>query len=81
MKNLRKEYGSLKELLKRVLAKCPETRSDDTKLFIQCCKELGATTLDDLYNMNISIISVHKTRQVIQNKEKLYQPAKKFRGD
>lgn len=72
MKTVKEEFGTLKRLLIHVLGKYPETRDSDNKLFIQACKELGATTLEDLQSVNINMISVHKLRQVIQNKEGLF---------
>lgn len=68
-----KEFNRTKDLVESVLANHPETRGSDTKLYIQCCKELGARTLDDLNNVGLNIITIHKTRQVIQNKEGKYK--------
>lgn len=69
-----KEFNSTKDLVSSVLEKYPKTRNSDTALFIQCCKELGATRLEDLDSIGLNIITIHKTRQVIQNKEGLYLP-------
>lgn len=74
MPNVRQEFGTIKQMLYTVLAKYPETRSDDTLLYVKCCEEMGAKTLADLPKMGISIISVHKMRQVIQNKENKFLP-------
>jgi hypothetical protein len=52
------------------------TRNSDTKLYIQCARELGAKTLDDLERIPLSIVSVHKARQPIQNKLGLFKPSK-----
>lgn len=70
------EFTTLKELILQVLRDYPETRSSDNKLFIQCAKKLGAETLDDLSKINLNLISLHKIRQKIQNKEGLYLPDK-----
>lgn len=72
------EYDGLRELLLKVLQKYPSTRNSDTLLYIYCCKELGAKTVDDLMKTNLNVISVHKLRQVIQNKEGLYLPDKEI---
>lgn len=74
MNNVTTELNTIKDLVYHVLANNPDTRSNDTKLYVQCCKELGAKTLDDINRIGLSIISVHKIRQVVQNKENLYLP-------
>jgi hypothetical protein len=77
--NTKSELNSVKKLVLHVLENYPETRDSDTKLYIQCVKELGATTLDDLERINLSIVSVHKVRQPIQNKLGLFKPTKKVK--
>ena len=74
MSSVKQEFGTIKEMLYSVMTKHPETRSDDTLLYVKCCEEMGAKNLSDLPKMGISIISVHKMRQVIQNKEKKFLP-------
>lgn len=74
MSSVSAELNSVKTLVTSVLADNPETRSNDTKLYLECCRKLGATTFNDIYEMGLSIISVHKARQVVQNKEKMYLP-------
>lgn len=73
--SISKEFNRTKDLVEKILLNYPETRGSDTKLYIQCCKELGATTLDDLDSVGLNIITIHKTRQVIQNKEGKYKPS------
>ncbi|MEM5009403.1 hypothetical protein WKH57_01650 [Niallia taxi] len=68
-----KEFQTTKELLEYVLDNFPETRNSDTKLYITSAKLRGAKTLDDLDKINLNLISVHKLRQKIQNKEGKYQ--------
>jgi hypothetical protein len=72
--NTKSELNSTTKLVMRVLEQYPETRNSDNKLYIQCAKELGAETIDDLMKINLNLISLHKTRQRIQNKLGLYLP-------
>jgi hypothetical protein len=74
--NTKSELNSVKKLVLRVLEQYPETRNSDNKLYIQCAKELGAKTLDDLMEIKLNLITVHKARQVIQNKMTLFLPDK-----
>lgn len=71
------EFESIKSLLFTVLKNYPETRSDDTLLYLTCCEVLGAKNLAQAKELPISIISVHKMRQIIQNKEGLFKPEEK----
>lgn len=70
-----KEFESVKELVLRVLSKNKEARNNDTILYIACCEHLGAKSIKDIKKMNLSIITVHKLRQKIQNQEGLYLPS------
>lgn len=81
MKNntVAQEFNSLKDFVSSVLEKYPETRNNDTVLYTQCCRELGAKTIDDLNRLNLNIVSVHKVRQIIQNKEGKWLPDEKVR--
>lgn len=63
------EFKTTKQLVLHVLEQYPETRNNDNKLFIQAAKLLGTYTLDDLNEIKLNLISVHKLRQMIQNKE------------
>lgn len=67
------EFKNYRQMILGVLEKYPDTRNSDTLLYLQCCEELGAETLDDLRRLNLSIITVHKTRQSIQNKDGLFK--------
>ncbi|WP_243357262.1 hypothetical protein [Bacillus litorisediminis] len=71
------EFKTVKQLVEHVLEQYPETRDNDTLLYTQCAKELGAETIEDLNNINLNIISVHKLRQVIQNKEGKWKASEK----
>ncbi|MGX1902014.1 hypothetical protein ACT3HK_11775 [Thermolongibacillus altinsuensis] len=71
--SIQKEFNSLKSFVSSVLEKYPETRNSDTRLYIQCCRELGAKTLSDIEKLNLNIVSIHKIRQIIQNKEGKWQ--------
>jgi hypothetical protein len=68
------KFQSVKKLLYEVLKNYPETRNDDTLLYIKCCEVLGAKTIDDMKHISLSVVTVHKIRQIIQNKEGLYKP-------
>jgi hypothetical protein len=72
--NTKSELNSVKKLVLRVLEEYPETRNSDNKLYIQCAKLLGAKTIDDLDKIRLSIVSLHKCRQRIQNKEGRFLP-------
>jgi len=74
--NTKKELNGVKKLVLRVLEQYPETRNSDNKLYIQCAKELGAKLIDDMDTIGLSIISVHKARQRIQNHDGLFKPTK-----
>jgi len=78
-KNITSELDTIKELVISVLAENANTRSNETLLYLECCKKLGAKTMDDLQKMNLSIITVHKLRQVIQNKDGLFRSEEKVR--
>jgi hypothetical protein len=72
--NTKAELNSVKKLVLHVLENYPETRNSDTNLYIQCAKELGAYTVDDLMRIKLNIISIHKVRQRIQNHDGMYLP-------
>jgi hypothetical protein len=74
-----KEFNSLKDFVESVLERYPETRNSDTLLYTQCCRELGAKTIEDINKINLNVISIHKIRQVIQNKEGKYLPDEKVK--
>jgi hypothetical protein len=71
------EFKTTKELVLYILENSPETRSSDNKLYIKCAEHLGAKTLDDLQEIKLNLVSVHKLRQQIQNKEGMYLPDEK----
>lgn len=69
-----KEFNTLKDTIKDVLERHPETRDSDTVLYFTILQEMGADTLEEAKYMNVNLISIHKARQVIQNKEGLFPP-------
>lgn len=73
--NIKNEFKYMKDLVLHILDQYPETRDNDTLLYLKCCEHLGAQTLDDLKKLNLNIITVHKSRQVIQNKLQLFRPS------
>ncbi|MEH7116088.1 hypothetical protein V7128_01515 [Neobacillus vireti] len=72
--DVKTELNNTTKLVMRVLEQYPETRNSDNKLYIQCAKELGAVTVDDLMKIKLNIITTHKVRQKIQNKLGMYPP-------
>jgi hypothetical protein len=68
------EFKNTKAFVTYVLEHYPDTRNSDNKLYVQCCKLLGAETMDDIQDLNLSIVTVHKVRQKIQNKEGKFLP-------
>lgn len=64
--------NTIRELVEHILKTKPHTRNSDTQLYIEACKYMGAKTIADMEKLNLSIISIHKIRQVIQNKDGLY---------
>lgn len=72
--NIQAEFSNVRDLVLHILEHNPNTRSNDTLLYLEACKYLGAKSIDDLIKLNLSIISIHKVRQVVQNKEGLFQP-------
>ncbi|WP_416826100.1 hypothetical protein [Ectobacillus polymachus] len=70
-----REFDTLKDLVSDVLKHDEMARNNDTHLYFECCKKLGATIFDDLEKLNLNITSVHKLRQQIQNKMGLYKPS------
>lgn len=68
------EFKTLRELVLHVLEIYPETRNNDTLLYLKCNEIKGNHTLDDIRKdeNRINMISVHKLRQRLQNKEHLF---------
>ena len=72
------EFKKIIDLITHILERHPETRDSDTLLYIKCCEYLGANTIDDLKKLNLNLISVHKTRQHVQNKLGMFRPSKEI---
>jgi len=68
-----KEMKTVRELIMHVLKNYPDTRNCDNKLYVQCAKLLGAQSIDDMTKIGLSIVSVHKQRQIIQNKLHMFK--------
>lgn len=77
----KQELATVKDLVLHVLKTKPNTRNSDTLLYLEACKYIGAKTIEDIERIGLNIISVHKIRQVIQNKEGLYLPDKEIRSE
>ena len=73
-KGVQKEFGTLKEIVKDVMRRHPDTRNSDNVLYFTILQEMGADTLEEAKYLNVNLISIHKTRQIIQNKEGLFPP-------
>ena len=73
---IKEEFGTVKKLVMVTLRDYPETRNNDTVLLCQICDTLGIAKISELRKSGISIISVHKTRQYIQNRDLLFRPTK-----
>lgn len=73
-KGVQKEFNTLKEIVKDVMRRHPETRNSDNVLYFTILQEMGADTLEEAKYLNVNLISIHKTRQIIQNKEGLFPP-------
>ena len=69
-----KELNTVKDLVVSVLEDYPQARNSDTYLYEKCCERLGAKYISDISKIGLSVISVHKIRQVVQNKDKMYMP-------
>lgn len=76
MNSVTNELNTIRDLILHILEEYPETRDSDTLLYIKCCELLGVKNLEDIKKINLNIISVHKVRQKIQNKEGLFPPSK-----
>lgn len=72
--SVKKEMETVKQLVEHILESKPKTRNSDTLLYLEACKYLGAETLDDIETINLNVISIHKIRQIIQNKEGRFLP-------
>lgn len=71
---INEEFTTVKDLVSNILKSKPHARNSDTYLYQECCKKLGAKTVDDISKIDLNMITVHKARQVIQNKEGKYLP-------
>ena len=78
--SITEEFTTVKDLVTHVLETNPHARNSDTYLYQECCKKLGAKTIDDISKIDLNMITVHKARQVIQNKEGKYLPDESVRS-
>lgn len=62
------------DLVMYVLENYEDSRSSDNKLLCKICELMGIEKVKDLYDSNISIITIHKARQKIQNKLGMFNP-------
>ena len=74
MRTVKEEFKQTKKLIEKVLEEVPRTRDSDTMLYLECLKRLGVRNFSEAEVCGLSIVSVHKLRQEIQNKEKRFQP-------
>jgi len=71
---VRDKFKGVEDLIKGVMMLHPSTRSSDTLLYLKSLKMLGVRKLEEAERCDLSIISVHKTRQRIQNVDREYLP-------
>lgn len=79
MKSVANEFNTLRDFLIEIMNEYPETRNNDTLLYTTCCKKLGCNSINDIEELGLSVISIHKTRQLIQNKLGFCQPSDKVK--
>ncbi|MEH7346014.1 hypothetical protein V7122_19410 [Bacillus sp. JJ1532] len=72
--DIKKEFKKVTDLISKVLSEKTYTRNSDTALYLECCRELGATDIATMMDLNLNVISVHKTRQKL-NREGLFLPS------
>jgi hypothetical protein len=70
-RKIRDEYKTMRNLVKFVLDNYPNTHNSDTKLFVKVCRILGIKSLTDLYNSNLNILSVDRTRRFLVAKKEV----------
>lgn len=68
------KFNNVEDLLKGVMTIYPSTRYNDTLLYLRSIKMLGVKKLEDAERCDLSVISVHKTRQRIQNVDGEFLP-------
>ena len=78
---VKQELNTVRELVEHILETKPATRNSDTLLYLEACKYMGANTIDDLQRLNLNIITVHKIRQVVQNRDGMYPPDEKIKKE
>lgn len=62
---IRAEYKTMRALVKYVLTKYPNTHNSDTKLIVKICRVLDIKSMTELYNSNLNIMSIHRTRRAL----------------
>lgn len=67
------EFKTIRDFILYVLEHKPSTRNCDNELYAECAKMLGAKSIDDMNSIGLSIVSVHKERQIIQNKLHMFE--------
>lgn len=72
---IKKEFNTYKGLVEFVLRNYPYTRNSDTDLYFKCLRLLGINTLEEAEELRFNIVTVHKLRQIIQNKQGKYRPS------
>lgn len=68
------EFVNTKSFVEFVLSKHEDTRGSDNLLFLKCCEYLGAVSINDCRELNISVETITRCRRLIQNKHNKYKP-------
>lgn len=77
LKEIETEFENTKDLVEYILRVAPDTRDNDTALYIYCCAELGCKTFQDIIKLNLNVTTIHRIRRLIQNNEGRYLPSEK----
>jgi len=68
-------YGSLTNMILNILREYPEARDSDNTLLEIICKTYDIRTIAQFLDSGISFVTLHKQRQYLQNKKKLFTPS------
>lgn len=74
LKGIETEFETLKQLAYHVLKKYPVTRNNDEVLYCYCCKLLGAESIYEIIDLQLSMSGIQRVRRKIQNQENKFTP-------
>lgn len=78
--NVQNEMNTVKDLVMSILSEDLYARNDDTYLYQKCCEKLGGKQISDITKIGLSVVTVHKIRQKIQNQEKKFLPTEEVKN-